>query len=125
MNIHEEAFIRAFIELVRQERFLAFVADPKKRVKFIRELDHLKSSFLDPRFVTVLRGTPSLYPNVYATLRKLGAPETCWVMGGRFDGQEKELQDSLMNSGDGFALSCIKGKLAYVKSEDEKLLLQR
>ena len=125
MNIHEETFIRAFVEPARRERFLAFVADPNKREKFVRELDHLKSRFLDARFVTVLRGTPSLPPNVYATLRKQGAPRTCWVMGGRFDGQDRELLDALTNSGDGFALSCIPGRLVYVKSEDEELLLQR
>ncbi|HST10046.1 MAG TPA: hypothetical protein VLL05_06700 [Terriglobales bacterium] len=125
VNTHEEAFVKAFVENQRQQRFLSFLGDPKKRVRFVREFDHLKSSFLDARFVTRLRGTPSLSPSVYSTLRKLGAPKKCWVMGGRFDNQEKELLDALTNSGDGFALSCIAGRLAYVQSEDEDLLLQR
>jgi hypothetical protein len=125
MNIHEEAFVKAFIQPDRQERFLSFLMDPTKRVKFIREFDHLKTRFLDIRFGMVLTGSSSLSPRIYSTLRKLGAPETCWVMGGRFDGEERELLDALTNSGDGFALSCIPGKLAYLESENEKCLLRR
>jgi len=47
MNIHEEAFVKAFIQADRQDRFLSFLMDATKRVKFIREFDHLKNRFLD------------------------------------------------------------------------------
>jgi hypothetical protein len=120
MNIHEEAFVKAFIQSDRQERFLSFLRDPTKRAKFVREFDHWKTRFLDVRYRTLLTGSSSLPPRIYSTLRPLGAPETCWVMGGRFDAQERELLDALTNSGDGFALSCIPGKLAYLESENEK-----
>jgi len=66
-----------------------------------------------------------LPPNVFVALRKMGAPETCWVMGGRFDAQEKELLQALRESGDGFVLSCIPGRLAYIKTEDEEFILRR
>jgi hypothetical protein len=46
-------------------------------------------------------------------------------MGGRFDGEEKELLEALRNSGDGFALSCIPGRLAYLKTEDAEYILRR
>jgi hypothetical protein len=46
-------------------------------------------------------------------------------MGGRFDRQEKELLQALRESGDGFVLSCIPGRLAYVKTEDEEFILRR
>jgi len=125
MSNHEEAFVKGFIEANRQERFLGFLGDAKKRRKLISEFDHLKSGFLNREFMIPLHGTESLPPNVFAALRKMGAPETCWVMGGRFDGQEKELSQALRESGDGFVLSCIPGRLAYIKSEDEEFILKR
>ena len=125
MNIHEEAFVKAFVEPARQERFLGFLNDPRKRRKFIDEFNHLKAGFLGGTFMTSLSGTQSLPPNVYATLRKMGAPDKCWAMGGRFDGEERELLEALQESGDGFVLSCIPGKLAYLKTEDEEYMLRR
>jgi len=125
MNIHEEAFVKAFVEPARQERFLGFLGDPKKRAKFIDEFNHLKARFLVPKFMTVLSGTQSLPTSVYANLRKMGAPETCWAMGGRFDGEEKELSEAIRLSGDGFVLSCLPGKLAYMKTEDDEYILRR
>jgi len=44
---HEEALIKAFFEKTKRERYLEMVANPKKRVKFLRELYHFQS--LDPR----------------------------------------------------------------------------
>lgn len=108
MSNHEEAFVKGFIDDSRQERFLGFLGDAKKRRKLIGEFDHLKSGFLNREFMIPLYGTGSLPPNVFAVLRKMGAPKTCWVMGGRFDGQEKELLAALRESGDGFVLSCIR-----------------
>jgi len=125
MNIHEEAFVKAFVVPDRQERFLGFVKSLKSRKKLIREFDHLKSGLLDPKFLVPLHGQASLWPNVLAALQKMGAPEKCWVMGGRFDGEEKELVEAMDNSGDGFVLSCIPGKLAYMKTEDEEYILRR
>ena len=62
-------------------------------------------------------GAASLPDNVFQTLRSLGAPEECWAIGGRFDGSEVELHKALHESGDGFLLSCIQGKLSFVKTE--------
>jgi len=123
MNVHEEAVIKAFVEPSRQERFLGAVANPKRRRTFTNELNHLHSRFLVPTYIRPLKGTESLPDNVYGTLRKLGAPETCWAIGGRFDGTEVQLLSGLRDSGDGFLLSCVPGKLAYVKTEDEEFLL--
>jgi hypothetical protein len=125
MNLHEEAFVKAFVVPDRQERFLGFLGDSKKRRRLITEFDHLRSRLLDPRFMIPLQGSQSLPPNVFATLRKIGAPEKCWAMGGRFDGQEKQLLEALRDSGDGFVLSCIPGKLAYMKTEDDEYILKR
>jgi hypothetical protein len=72
-----------------------------------------------------LRPDSPLPDNMYQTLRSLGAPEECWAIGGRFDGSEVELHKALHESGAGFLLSCILGKLAFVKTEDEEFFLQR
>ncbi len=125
MNIHEEAFIKGFVRVSRQERFLSFLSSSRKRQKFIDEFNHLRQNFLAPQFMVQLGGAQSLPPNVHVTLRKMGAPERCWAMGGRFDGQEKELLEALQNSGEGFVLSCIPGKLAYLKTEDDEYILHR
>jgi len=125
MNRHEEAFIRAFVEPSRQERFLGFVASEKKRGKFTDELNHLHSRFLIQKYLKQLKGAASLPPAVYDSLRRSGAPDVCWAIGGRFDGQEIGLLKGLTDSGDGFILSCLPGTLAYLKSEDEELILQR
>jgi hypothetical protein len=125
MNIHEQEFVKAFVQSERRVRFLEFLNAPKKRRKVIREFDHLKSRFLDVRFMIPLRGSEALPPNVFATLRKMGAPANCWVMGGRFDEEERELLEAIRDSGDGFVLSCIPGKLAYMKTEDEEYILSR
>jgi hypothetical protein len=117
MNFHEEAIVNAFVDPARQERFLDALANPKNRYKFTDELNHLRSRLLIPAFMKPLRGTESLAQNVYRTLRKAGGPEVCWVIGGRFDESEVELLRALRNSGDGFLLSCIPGKLAYLKTE--------
>ena len=125
MNAHEEAVIKAFVEPSRQERFLDAVAKPKRRRTFTGELNHLHSKFLVSAYIKPVRGAASLPDNVYQTLRSLGAPEECWAIGGRFDGSEVELHKALHESGDGFLLSCIPGKLAFVKTEDEEFFLQR
>jgi len=125
MNCHEEEFVNAFVEPSRRERFLGFLSVPKNRQKFIDELYHLRSRFLDKRFMRPVRGSASLPDALCERLRKQGAPANCWAIGGRFDGEEVELLKGLRDSGDGFVLSCIPGKLAYLKSEDEELILQR
>jgi hypothetical protein len=113
------------VEPSRQERFLDAVAKPKKGRTFTDELNHLHLKFLVSACVKPIRGAASLPDNVYQTLRSLGAPEECLAIGGRFDGSEVELHKALHESGDGFLLSCIPGKLAFVKTEDEEFFLQR
>jgi hypothetical protein len=125
MNIHEEAVIKTFVEPSRRERFLSAVANPKKRSTFTSEFNHLRSRFLVPTYIKPVRGSDSLPNNLYGSLRNLGASETCWAIGGRFDGTEVELLKGLRDSGDGFLLSCVPGKLAFVKTEDEEFILHK
>jgi hypothetical protein len=136
---HEQEAIRAFVLRNKQERFLAFVANPKNRKKFTQELGHFR--WFDRRFVTPVpwKVDPSLAlwerhvqrnENVLRLLKAKGAGQICWVISedAKMDGRESDLKSALENvigSGMGTILSCIPGKLAYFEGEDEALLLTR
>jgi hypothetical protein len=98
MNLREQAFVKALVEPDRQERFLGFLADPQKRRKA---------------------------QSLFGALHKLGASDKCWFDGGRFYGEERELLEAaIQDPGDGFVLSCIPGKLAYMKTGDDEYILR-
>lgn len=51
----------------------------------------------------------------------MGAPEDCYVLGGKSDGHFMRLGEALcevIGSGDGAFVSCIPGKLGYFEYED-------
>ena len=136
---HEQETIRAFVLRNQQERFLGFIANPKNRKKFVRELGHFR--WFDRRFATPVlwKVDPSLAlwdrhvqgnENVLRLLKSKGAGQMCWVISedAEIDGRESDLESALENvngRGMGAILSCIPGKLAYFEGEDERLLLAR
>jgi hypothetical protein len=136
---HEQAAIKAFVVRGRQERFSLFLASPKSRQKFTRELAHFR--WFDQRFAIAVpwKVDPSLklwdrhlqgIENVCRLLRSKGAGQTCWIISedSKLDGQEMRLESALervVGSDMGTILSCIPGKLAYFTGEDESLLLLR
>jgi hypothetical protein len=136
---HEQATVKAFVVRGRQERLLSFLASPKNRQKFTRELGHF--SYLDQRFATVVpwKVDPALklwdrhlqgIANICRLLRSKGAGQTCWVISEdpKLDGRELQLESAIegvVGRGMGSILSCIPGRLAYFEGEDESLLLAR
>ena len=125
MNIHEEMLINAFVEPSRRERFLTFLSNPKSRRKFREELYHRKPRFFIPKFMSPVTGQSRQAEELYRILKKMGSPEICWVIGGRLDAKEAGLLEALSRSEDGVIISCIPGKLAYFKSEDEEYIISR
>jgi hypothetical protein len=129
MNLHEEALVKAFVEKSRQERFLTFLADPKKRRKFTDELAHRRDRFLQPKFFRSIPPSQQHPPGLFALLKSLGAPDSCWVVSeGHLDGREVALSAALkevVGYGMGTLISCIPGRLAYFESEDERFILQK
>jgi hypothetical protein len=129
MNPHEEAVVKSFIEPSRQERFLGFLAAPKKRRKFTDELAHRRDRFLNSKFLKSIPPSQTNPTSLYALLKQLGAPDICWVISeGDLDGQEVELITALreiVGCGMGTIISCVPGRLAYFESEDERYILQR
>ena len=136
---HEAAVIRAFVQHDKQERFLGFLANPRKRKKFTESLSHFH--WFDARYATPIpwKVDPTLklwerhiqgIENIQRLLKSKGAGLTCWVLSedSEIDGREMDLSAALKHvSGReiGTILSCIPGKLAYFESEDETLLLAR
>jgi hypothetical protein len=136
---YEEATIRAFVLRDKQERFLSFVRNVKKRKKFTEKLADF--SWFDQRFVTSVpwRVDPSLslwerhtqgLANISRMLKSKGAGRTCWVISAsaEIDGRELDLESALekvVGSGIGAILSCVPGKLAYFEGENQALLLAK
>ncbi len=136
---HEQATIKAFVIRARQERCLYLLGDPKRRRKFLAELGHFR--WLDRKYVTVAPWNPdpnlSLWERhldginkIHKLLQSKGAGNTCWAISqnGEIDARELQLDEALENAIDsdsGTILSCIPGRLAYFKDEEESLLLSR
>lgn len=121
--------MKAFLEPSRQERFLTFLADPKKRRNFTNELAHRRDRFLNLKF---LRSIPPSQRNpsaLFALLKQLGAGDKCWVISeGDLDGQELDLlaaPQEVVGYGMGTLISCVPRRLAYFESEDERYILQK
>jgi hypothetical protein len=129
MNLHEEAVVKAFVEPSRQERFLGFLADPKRRPKFTDELAHRRSRFLNFKFFKSIPASQQNPAALFALLKRLGAGDACWVISeGDLDGREVDLLvalEEVVGAGMGTLISCVPGHLAYFESEDERYVLQR
>lgn len=129
MNPHEEALVKGFVEPSRQERFLAFLAHPKKRRRFTDELAHRRDRFLQSKFFRSIPPSQRNPSALFAILKGLGAPDNCWVISqGDLDGREVDLLVALkevVGYGMGTLISCIPGRLAYFESEDERYILQK
>lgn len=125
---HEEALIKAFIDPRRTERYLEFVASPKRRTKLIKELAHFKA--LNPKFMVSIPASqrnPSALANL---LKQKGAGPRCWVISenSKLDGQEMDLALALKETVGyqmGTFISCVPGRLAYFEDEDGRCILER
>jgi hypothetical protein len=97
------------------------ISNPKKRPKFLGELDHFYS--LDPRYV-IPTEPKKLFPEQIAEiLTKKGAPQSCWITSAdpELDGKDMPLVEALrkvVGCQMGTFLSCIPGRLAYFEGED-------
>jgi hypothetical protein len=136
---HEAATIKAFVVRTKQDRFLSFLSNPKKREKFTRELSHF--GWFDKTFVTSVpwkadpksglweRHTQGI-ANISRLLRSRGAGRTCWAISEdpHLDGRKLDLDGVLadvVGRGMGTILSCVPGRLAFFEGESESLLLAR
>jgi hypothetical protein len=123
MNDHELGFT-AFLADPTQRRVRTLFELGTKRRKDLRALlDHAVQ--LDRRYAQHLQGSDASAGSVEATLRKFGAPKTCYLISAdeALDGQKMRLSnalDAVGASGFGAFTSCIPGKLGYFEYEDMK-----
>ena len=93
----------------------------------MRELHHFYA--FDGRYMRHLDRDEDSPRPLYELLRKLGAPETCYVISdSEFDGADIDLLEALMAlhaTGMGSIVSCVPGRLAYYEGEDDRYILER
>ena len=127
MNPHEKAFIERFIAPSRRERFIAALANPKKRDVFNRELHHPKTNFLVGKYVEQIAASEQYAEVLAPKLRRMGAPDECWVFGNQIDGRTMKLEEALaelIGYRTGTIVSCLPGELAFFENEDERVILR-
>src|SRR5690348_13951592 len=95
MNPHECAFVESFIVKARRERALELLASSKNRHKFTSEFDHHGRNCFVPECIRSIEPRHQHPPDIASILRRMGAPETCHVIGGAGDGEEMELLTTL------------------------------
>ena len=123
MNDHERGFL-AFLAEPTKRRLETLLELGDKRRRDVRELLH-HAVRLDPRFAQHLTGSAAFSGTLEATLRKRGAPVSCYVLAANsdLDGREMPLSEALeavIGMGDGAFVSCIPGRLGFYEYEDIK-----
>ena len=128
--VPEEHLLARFFTASKHDRYVEMISTPKKRAKFLAELDHFKS--LDPRFLVSIPPNKQDPAHIAKTLEQKGAPPRCWLTSSwkDLDGKQMPLLEALqkiLGSGMGTFLTCIPGKLAFFEGEEmrERYILER
>jgi hypothetical protein len=131
MNLHGQEFVESFVQSARRERVRLGLANPKKRRKFVEEFAHHGTYILAPECLRSMKPNQQHPDSIYAILRGLGAPDTCYLISEdrNFDGKEMELLAALkevVGGGMGTVISCLPGRLGYFEGEvRERYILQK
>ena len=120
LNEQEAAFVKAFIVKDKQERYLQFLASPKRRREILDRFNHVLD--FDPKFAALVPKELRTADKLAQLLRRHGAPETCHVMADSLDidGEDVPLRDALAEviaHDFGSVLCCLPGSLAFHKAE--------
>lgn len=120
LNEQEAAFVKAFIVKDKQERYLQFLANPKRRREILDRFNHVLD--FDPKFATLVPKEVRTADKLTQLLRKRGAAETCHVMADSLalDGEDLPLREALVQviaHDFGSVLCCLPDRLAFHKAE--------
>jgi hypothetical protein len=118
----EQALVDAFVQKERRERTLFELQSEKRRQDFFQKLDHRYETVLDPTLMHQIPPPNSSAEGALLLLRKLGAPNRCYVLSqmSELDAVELPLHEALtrvVGMGLSSIISCIHGKLAYFEAE--------
>lgn len=129
-DIHEAAFVRAFVIPAKQGRLLELLPNRKRRESVLRTLYHFRD--LDPRYASQIPASDQSTARIEGLLLKLGAPRECYIISDDkdLDAQTMPLNSALeevVGTGGGTLLSCIPGLLGYYEGETpgDRWLLKR
>ncbi len=118
----EAAFVKAFISPNRQDRYLSFLANPKKRDEILNRLNHVLD-FL-PEYATKVPGNQNSEEGVFEILCNHGMKEAnlVYLISDIRDlnGLHLPLRQAVektMGAYFGTVICCIPGKLAYYRPE--------
>jgi hypothetical protein len=119
--VPDEHLLARFFVPTKREHYVEMISDPKKRLKFLRELPHFRS--LEPRYLVPMPPKKLFPEQIAAILTKKGAPQSCWVTSENsdLDGSEMPLLEALkeiVGCQMGTFLTCIPGRLAYFEGEE-------
>jgi hypothetical protein len=91
----EIALFEAFTVPAKRQRYAELLGTMKGRTKVLHSLDHFGD--LDLRCCTKVPATEQKRSNLARLLRRLGAPDSCYVISSNeeIDGNEFELEDAL------------------------------
>ena len=127
---HEQALVLAFIKPQKQQRWLEFLANPKRRGDILKTLPHLRD--LDERFAHRIPSAQQTTAGILDLLRSHGAPVECYLVSesSELDGRSLSLDEALgavIGMGMGTLVSCIPGRLGYFEGESQgaRYLLER
>ncbi len=122
--VHEQKFVRAFIQRSRQDRCLFLLEHAKRRRDFTKELAHFK--LLEDRYSQpVSSSIANSAPGMVSLLRQKGAGATVWIISEdpKMDATELPLDEAMQQTWGSFIgtiLSCVPGKLAFFHGEEMK-----
>jgi len=120
-SVHEQEFVRSFIQKERRERCSFLLSHPSRRRRFTAELAHFK--WLDERFASPVPGSLTAV-ELLSLLKRNGAGPNVWVISEdrSIDGRALPLEeaiDSIWGGSMGSVLSCIPGRLAFFRGEEK------
>jgi len=116
MTEDEILHVKAFFEKGRSERFAEIGDKEKQRAKWTDKLNH-SPGFKSEHIFWLPSKT-----DIFAELKKKGAPDTCAIISNssRLDGKKMPLEEAIkevQHDGWGSILICIPGKLGYYYGE--------
>ena len=127
----DEALIRSFVVSSKQERYLGFIASPRRRPKFTGALYHFAD--FDRACLVEIAPRDQTTEAIEVLLTRRGAPKSCYVVSTNEQIDQKtlplaEVLRIIVGGPDGTVLSCIRWHLGYYEGEspsNRALLVRR
>ncbi len=120
--------MQAFVKPGKRERYLHFLSNPRLRHQFTRQLAHFGDA--DPRYRVPIPSHRQFADKIAIELQKRRSPQIVHAISEDPSLDERDLPlvealQRVVGRGMGTVLSCMPGRLAYLETEDERVILER